>query len=133
MWHRMLWSWLRWVESLLLVMIVKPFFLPIFHIFVVFIMQDGLERRGFKETGFLNEVAEVVRTGNTFPLSIITCIVVFSLRLQSSHDIWFVLTLVIFKLKWIDVADHTIGVDLSIITFLLSVKIGYLVQYKIDV
>lgn len=27
------------------------------------ILQDGLERRGFKETGFLNEVAEVVRTG----------------------------------------------------------------------
>ncbi|XP_028767411.1 glutamate--cysteine ligase, chloroplastic-like [Neltuma alba] len=27
--------------------------------------KDGLERRGFKETGFLNEVAEVVRTGVT--------------------------------------------------------------------
>ncbi|KAM0019943.1 putative glutamate--cysteine ligase [Helianthus debilis subsp. tardiflorus] len=25
--------------------------------------KDGLERRGYKETGFLNEVAEVVRTG----------------------------------------------------------------------
>lgn len=29
----------------------------------VLCMQDGLERRGYKETGFLNEVAEVVRTG----------------------------------------------------------------------
>lgn len=28
-----------------------------------FDLQDGLERRGFKEMGFLNEVAEVVRTG----------------------------------------------------------------------
>ncbi|XP_057821694.1 glutamate--cysteine ligase, chloroplastic isoform X1 [Cryptomeria japonica] len=27
--------------------------------------KDGLQRRGFKETGFLNEVAEVVRTGVT--------------------------------------------------------------------
>ncbi|KAI7757103.1 hypothetical protein M8C21_034057 [Ambrosia artemisiifolia] len=27
--------------------------------------KDGLERRGYKETGFLNEVAEVVRTGLT--------------------------------------------------------------------
>ncbi|KAJ8449254.1 hypothetical protein Cgig2_002386 [Carnegiea gigantea] len=29
------------------------------------LLQDGLERRGFKEIGFLNEVAEVVRTGAT--------------------------------------------------------------------
>lgn len=29
-------------------------------------LQDGLERRGFKESGFLNAVAEVVRTGNEF-------------------------------------------------------------------
>ncbi|XP_028104986.1 glutamate--cysteine ligase, chloroplastic-like [Camellia sinensis] len=32
---------------------------------VVRFAKDGLERRGFKETGFLNEVAEVVRTGVT--------------------------------------------------------------------
>lgn len=30
--------------------------------------QDGLEKRGFKESGFLNEVAEVVRTGNVLRL-----------------------------------------------------------------
>jgi hypothetical protein len=29
-------------------------------------LQDGLERRGYKESGFLNAVAEVVRTGNGF-------------------------------------------------------------------
>ncbi|KAL7165358.1 hypothetical protein ACSBR2_041118 [Camellia fascicularis] len=28
-------------------------------------IKDGLEMRGYKETGFLNEVAEVVRTGVT--------------------------------------------------------------------
>ena len=32
---------------------------------VVQLAKDGLERRGFKESGFLNEVAEVVRTGVT--------------------------------------------------------------------
>ncbi|KAL7183019.1 hypothetical protein ACSBR1_041667 [Camellia fascicularis] len=32
---------------------------------VVKFAKDGLERRGYKETGFLNEVAEVVRTGVT--------------------------------------------------------------------
>ena len=32
---------------------------------VVQLAKDGLERRGFKELGFLNEVAEVVRTGVT--------------------------------------------------------------------
>lgn len=32
---------------------------------VVKVAKDGLERRGFKETGFLNEVAEVVKTGVT--------------------------------------------------------------------
>ncbi|XAR70299.1 Glutamate--cysteine ligase [Bertholletia excelsa] len=32
---------------------------------VVKLARDGLERRGYKETGFLNEVAEVVRTGVT--------------------------------------------------------------------
>ena len=32
---------------------------------VVQVAKDGLERRGFKESGFLNEVAEVVRTGVT--------------------------------------------------------------------
>jgi len=32
--------------------------------------QDGLERRGFKESGFLNEVAEVVRTGNVLFIGI---------------------------------------------------------------
>ncbi|CAN1300792.1 Glutamate--cysteine ligase, chloroplastic [Linum perenne] len=32
---------------------------------VVKLARDGLERRGFKEVGFLNEVAEVVRTGVT--------------------------------------------------------------------
>lgn len=31
--------------------------------YVFILLQDGLERRGFKESGFLNEVAEVVRTG----------------------------------------------------------------------
>lgn len=30
---------------------------------VIQLAKDGLERRGYKETGFLNEVAEVVRTG----------------------------------------------------------------------
>ena len=30
-----------------------------------FLPQDGLERRGYKEAGFLNAVAEVVRTGVT--------------------------------------------------------------------
>jgi hypothetical protein len=29
-------------------------------------MQNGLERRGYKEVGFLREVDEVVRTGDTF-------------------------------------------------------------------
>jgi hypothetical protein len=28
------------------------------------VMQSGLERRGYKEVGFLREVDEVVRTGN---------------------------------------------------------------------
>ena len=28
------------------------------------LLQDGLERRGFKEVGFLNAVAEVASTGN---------------------------------------------------------------------
>ncbi|PON62867.1 Glutamate--cysteine ligase [Parasponia andersonii] len=32
---------------------------------VLKLAKDGLERRGFKESGFLNEVAEVVRTGIT--------------------------------------------------------------------
>ncbi|KAL4188014.1 hypothetical protein AMTRI_Chr09g21760 [Amborella trichopoda] len=32
---------------------------------VVKLAKEGLERRGYKETGFLNEVAEVVRTGVT--------------------------------------------------------------------
>ena len=32
---------------------------------VVQVAKDGLERRGFKESGFLNEVAKVVRTGVT--------------------------------------------------------------------
>ncbi|XP_031502058.1 glutamate--cysteine ligase, chloroplastic isoform X2 [Nymphaea colorata] len=32
---------------------------------VVKLARDGLERRGYKETGFLNEVDEVVRTGTT--------------------------------------------------------------------
>ncbi|KAJ4977304.1 hypothetical protein NE237_002410 [Protea cynaroides] len=32
---------------------------------VVKLAKDGLERRGYKETGFLNEVTEVVRTGIT--------------------------------------------------------------------
>ncbi|GAY39108.1 hypothetical protein CUMW_041850 [Citrus unshiu] len=32
---------------------------------VLKLSKDGLEQRGFKETGFLNEVAEVVRTGVT--------------------------------------------------------------------
>ena len=32
---------------------------------VVQVAKDGLERRGFKESGFLNEVSEVVRTGVT--------------------------------------------------------------------
>ncbi|KAE9452067.1 hypothetical protein C3L33_16030, partial [Rhododendron williamsianum] len=32
---------------------------------VVKLAKDGLERRGFRESGFLNEVAEVVRTGVT--------------------------------------------------------------------
>ncbi|KAG9148564.1 hypothetical protein Leryth_018284 [Lithospermum erythrorhizon] len=32
---------------------------------VLKLAKDGLERRGFKETGFLNEVAEVVKTGVT--------------------------------------------------------------------
>ena len=32
---------------------------------VVQLAKDCLERRGFKESGFLNEVAEVVRTGVT--------------------------------------------------------------------
>jgi hypothetical protein len=29
-------------------------------------MQNGLERRGYKEVGFLREVDEVVRTGDAF-------------------------------------------------------------------
>lgn len=29
----------------------------------LFVPQDGLERRGYKEAGFLNAVDEVVRTG----------------------------------------------------------------------
>jgi hypothetical protein len=34
-------------------------------------MQSGLERRGYKEVGFLRAVDEVVRTGNVvMPLSI---------------------------------------------------------------
>lgn len=32
---------------------------------VIKLAKDGLERRGYKEVGFLNEVAEVVRTGKT--------------------------------------------------------------------
>ena len=32
---------------------------------VVQLAKDGLERRGFKESGFLNEVVEVVRTSVT--------------------------------------------------------------------
>lgn len=45
------------------------------------VLKDGLERRGSKESGFLNEVAEVVRTGkpdfmllNTLLVQNILCI-----------------------------------------------------------
>jgi hypothetical protein len=31
------------------------------------VVQDGLERRGYKESGFLREVAEVVETGMDLP------------------------------------------------------------------
>lgn len=30
-------------------------------------LQDGLDRRGYKESGFLNAVAEVVATGKVDP------------------------------------------------------------------
>jgi glutamate--cysteine ligase len=32
----------------------------------IVVMQNGLERRGYKEVGFLREVDEVVRTGDAF-------------------------------------------------------------------
>ena len=31
--------------------------------FLLLVPQDGLERRGYKEAGFLNALTEVVRTG----------------------------------------------------------------------
>jgi len=34
--------------------------------------QSGLERRGYKEVGFLREVDEVVRTGNAIQLPLVT-------------------------------------------------------------
>lgn len=57
---KMLYSWLRYVRF--------SFLLFLFDLFVVvrvscLLLQDGLERRGFKESGFLKEVTEVVRTG----------------------------------------------------------------------
>lgn len=39
-----------------------------------FVGQDGLERRGYNETGFLNALAEVVETGNVlFPGQLKIC------------------------------------------------------------
>lgn len=50
-----------------------------------FLLQDGLERRGFKESGFLNEVAEVVRTGKLIIRQDAPLFFLFSGGIQCSH------------------------------------------------
>ncbi|THG16521.1 hypothetical protein TEA_010564 [Camellia sinensis var. sinensis] len=63
---------------------------------VVRFAKDGLERRGFKEIGFLNEVAEVVRTGsssesyvnNDEPYISIACVTPAEKLLELYHGKW---------------------------------------------
>jgi hypothetical protein len=43
------------------------------------VVQDGLERRGYKESGFLREVAEVVETGMDLPNNFLVIVKFFSL------------------------------------------------------
>lgn len=63
--QKMFYSWQRWILLLWLVWCIL-FSFPFrqwAHMSEDFMVQDGLERRGFKESGFLNAVTEVVTTG----------------------------------------------------------------------
>ena len=50
---------------------------PLTHYLMITILlsvvQNGLERRGYKEVGFLKEVDEVVRTGDAFSTLFLFC------------------------------------------------------------
>lgn len=47
-------------------LLLLPLLLLLKALYTYSSLQDGLERRGFKESGFLDEVAEVVKTGTNF-------------------------------------------------------------------
>lgn len=66
---KMFWSWLRSLDWHFMHQKVGKCMLSLssdVYFVHILLLQDGLERRGYKESGFLKEVAEVVRTGNAF-------------------------------------------------------------------